>query len=594
MRVRRFFLVIGPIAVLFLGPVARADLNYRAEITGVEDSDLGSLLDKVSELKTLEEKPPASEEALRRRADRDLERLADAAHSLGYWDAEFSYDVDTSAETAKVTVTVKQGPLYHVASVKVLGSDGQPLSVPQDGEKLPLKPGDPARTAPVVSTETVLVAALGDSGHPFAKVEDRRVELDKAAHTMEVTYTLDPGPVEHFGPLAITGLELLEPGYVEGRIRWQRGTVYDEAKVEETRRALIASGLFSTVRITPQADPDNPGDVRMTVDVTERLHRSIGVGLAYNTSQGFGARAFWENRNLFGNAENLRLSAEVGQQIDAFRANFRRPDFLAIDQDFLATAEIANDTPVAYNSRRALATAGIERRLDRWLTGGLSLLAEKANVTQLANVPGMGTQRYELAGLPAYIKLDETDNLLNPTTGYRAQLSVTPARTFSGSRLTFATNLLAGSTYWALGDDQRTVLAGKLALGSLDGAPLFQLPADQRIYAGGGGSIRPYGWQLAGPLAPNKDPIGGRSSVVLNMEARIKITETIGIVPFVDAGSYYESPVPQLGRTLLYGVGIGARYYTAFGPLRLDLATPLHKRSANSPIQVYISLGQAF
>ena len=174
------------------------------------------------------------------------------------------------------------------------------------------------------------------------------------------------------------------------------------------------------------------------------------------------------------------------------------------------------------------------------------------------------------------------------------QLSVTPARTFSGSRLTFATNLLAGSTYWALGDEQRTVLAGKLALGSLDGAPLFQLPADQRIYAGGGGSIRPYGWQLAGPLASNKKPIGGRSSLVLNLEGRVKITETIGIVPFVDAGSYYESPVPQLGRTLLYGVGVGLRYYTAFGPLRLDVATPLHKRSADSPIQLYISLGEAF
>jgi translocation and assembly module TamA len=438
------------------------------------------------------------------------------------------------------------------------------------------------------------VAAFGDGGYPFAKMDNRRVEIDRGTQTMDVTYTLDPGPVMRFGPVMISGLERLNPAYVEGRVRWRGGEIYDESKVEDTRRALIETGLFSTVQITPTADPEHLGEARMTIEATERVHRTIGAGLVYNTSQGVGARAFWENRNLFGNAENLRLSAEVGQQIDVFRANFRRPDFLAIDQDFLATAEIANDTPVAYNSRRALATAGIERRLDRWLTGGLSLLAEKANVTQLANVPGMGTQRYELAGLPAYIKLDQTDNLLNPTTGYRAQLSVTPARTFSGSRLTFATNLLAGSTYWALGDEQRTVLAGKLALGSLDGAPLFQLPADQRIYAGGGGSIRPYGWQLAGPLAPNKDPIGGRSSLVVNLEARIKITETIGIVPFVDAGSYYESPVPQLGRTLLYGVGIGARYYTAFGPLRLDLATPLHKRSSDSPIQVYISLGQAF
>ncbi len=145
---------------------------------------------------------------------------------------------------------------------------------------------------------------------------------------MEVTYTLDPGPVMRFGPVAIEGLERLNPAYVEGRLRWQRDEIYDASKVAETRRALIETGLFSTVQITPTADPDNPEDVRMTIDATERLHRTIGAGLAYNTSQGFGARAFWENRNLFGNAEYLRLSAEAGQQLDAFRANFRRPDFL--------------------------------------------------------------------------------------------------------------------------------------------------------------------------------------------------------------------------------------------------------------------------
>jgi translocation and assembly module TamA len=594
MRVRGLLLIFAFAAMLVFSERVHADVSYRTEITGVEESDLADLLDKVSELKTLEDKPPVSEEALRRRADRDLGRLSDAAHSLGYWDAEFSYEIDTEVEPVKVTVKAEPGPLYHVESVEVLGPAGQPLSIP--GKlKLPLEPGDPARTAPVVATETALLTAFGDNGHPFAKVVDRRVEIDKTAHTMNVTYTLDPGPTERFGPIAITGLEQLNPAYVEGRIRWQRGAVYDASKVEETRRALIESGLFSTVQIVPTPNPEDPAEVVMTVEATERVRRTIGVGLAYNTSQGFGARAFWENRNLFGNAENLRLSAEVGQQLDAFRANFRRPDFLTVDQDFLATAEVANDTPIAYNSRREIATAGIERRIDHWLTGGFSFEAEQANVTQLANVtPMTGTQHYELVGAPAYVKLDETDNLLNPTQGYRAQLNVTPAHTFSGSHLTLSTNVLSGSTYWALGSEQRAVLAGRLALASLDGAALSQLPSDQRVYAGGGGSVRPYGYLMAGPLAPNNIPIGGRSSLVLNMEARIKITETIGIVPFVDAGSYYESPLPQLGRTPLYGVGLGARYYTAFGPLRLDLATPLRKRSADSPIQVYISLGQAF
>jgi len=597
MWVRRFFLVIAVTTTLVPDATVRADLNYRTEISGAEDSGLADLLDKVSELKTLEDKPPASEEALRRRADRDLGRLADAAHSLGYWDADFSYELDSETEPVKVTVKVDSGPLYHVASVKVQGPDDQPLVIPNEG-KLPLKPGDPARTAPVVATETALVTALGESGHPFAKVADRRVELDTAEHTMEVTYTLDPGRVERFGSLAVTGLERLNPEYVEGRIRWQPGEVYNEAKVEETRRALIASGLFSTVRISPVADPENPGEVRMAIDVTERLHRSVGFGVAYNTSQGPAARVFWENRNLFGNAEYLSIAAEGGQQIAGFRTNFRRPDFLTIDQDLLASAEIVNDTPVAYHSRRGVAVVGIERRFGPDVTAGIGLQGTKANVVPEANpnptTASAPTQHYSLIGVPAYLKLDETDNLLNPTRGYRAQLSVMPAHTVSGPNLTFVSNLVAGSTYRDLGSEQRAILAGKLALASLDGAPLSPLPADQRIYAGGGGSIRPYGYQLAGPLDIGNKPFGGRSSLVLNLEARVRIIENIGIVPFVDAGSYYESPVPQLGRTLLYGVGLGLRYYTAFGPLRLDLATPLHKRTADSPIQIYISLGQAF
>src|SRR6202011_759590 len=232
MRLRWLFLTVALATALVAGPAAHADLNYRAKSVGAEYSDLANLLDSVSELKTLEDKVPASEEALRRRADRDLERLADAAHSLGYWDADFSYDVDTSAETAKVTVTVKQGPLYHVASVKVLGPDEQPLSIPEDGKKLPLKPGDPARTAPVVATDTALVAAFGDSGYPFAKVDTRRVEIDRGTQTMDVTYTLDPGPVMHFGPVTISGLERLNPAYVEGRVRWHGGEIYDASKVE--------------------------------------------------------------------------------------------------------------------------------------------------------------------------------------------------------------------------------------------------------------------------------------------------------------------------------------------------------------------------
>jgi translocation and assembly module TamA len=417
---------------------------------------------------------------------------------------------------------------------------------------------------------------------------------------MAVTYRVAPGPATQFGAVSISGLKNLNPAYVERRLRWQRGTTYDAGKVEQTRQALIETGLFSTVRITPEPDPANPGTALIGIDATERAHRTIGAGLGYNTSQGVAAKVYWENRNLFGNAEDLRLSATGGQQVYALNANFRRPDFLVTDQDFLATAEAANYTPTAYHSRRALATIGIERRFDRTVTGGIALQLEKANVEQLANIPSIitsaqHTQRYTLVALPAYLKIDRTDNLLSPTRGYRAELTVTPAHIFSSADLNYVTNTASASTYRQLGANGRAVLAGRVALASLDGAPFFELPADQRIYVGGGGSIRPYAYQTAGQLAPNHEPIGGRSSLVLNLEARVKVTQSIGVVPFVDAGSYYQSSLPQPGsHPLFYGVGLGLRYYTAFGPLRLDLATPLYRRRSDSPIQVYISLGEAF
>ena len=598
MRVRRFLPVAAVAAVLFPAVAGQADIHYETTISGAGDSDLADLLDKVSELKTLEDRLPASEEALRRRADRDLGRLSDAARSLGYWDAQFHYDLDSAVEPQKVTVKVTPGPLYHVASVAVLGPDGRPLPIPPNAPPLALKPGDPARTAPVVAAESGLLAAFGDSGHPFAKIDSRQVVIDHRSHTMEVTYKLIPGPAMRFGEVSINGLKTLNPGYVERRLRWRRGEAYNAATVEETRRALIESGLFSTLQITPTADSRELGSAQMTIDATERPHRTVGTGVGYNTSQGAAARVFWENRNLFGNAEYLKLSATGGQQVYGVNANFRRPDFLVTDQDFLATAEIADDTPVAYHSRRALATAGVERRFGRLLTGGVLVEAEKANVEQLANVStntsAQRTQRYTLFGIPAYLKLDTTDNLLSPTRGWRAQLSVTPAHIFSTPSATYVTSLLSASTYWKVDANGRAILAGKAALGTLDGAPLASLPADQRIYVGGGGTIRPYGYQMAGQLAPNNDPIGGRSSLVLNFESRVKITDTIGVVPFVDAGSYYESSVPQLGHRLFYGVGLGLRYYTPFGPLRLDLATPLYKRNADSWVQVYVSLGEAF
>jgi translocation and assembly module TamA len=601
-RRRRIGLLVGIGLGCLVGSSVLADLRYKTEIAGVEDSALADLLGEVSELKSLQDRLPASEQALRRRAERDLELLTDAAHSLGYWDARFSYRIETGTEPAevpaKVIVTAEPGPLYHVAEINVLGPERRPLVIPRDLKALPLLPGDPARTEPVVAAETALLADLGHAGHPFAKKIDRRVVIDHEARTMAVTYVLDPGPRMRVGPATISGLSRLDPAYVERRFRWRAGEVYDHDKVEETRRALIDSGLFSAVKIEPVSDPADPDRVAMRIGTVERAHRTIGVGAAYNTSEGAAARVFWENRNLFGQAEYLHLSVEAGTQKLGTSGTFRRPDFLAIDQDLVARAEIARENPAAYDSRYARFSFGLERRFGPGLIAGGGISIEKANVDQEADVGPVPaserSQRYALIGLPLFVKLDRSDDLLNPTSGYRLQANFVPYQSFAGSELTFVSERVAGSVYKRLGSSDRYIVAAFAAISSIQGASLAELPADKRIYAGGGGSIRAYGYQMAGPLDANDNPIGGKSSLELSVEARIRVTKTIGIVPFFDAGSFYRSPLPQLGERIFYGPGLGLRYYTPFGPVRLDLATPLRRRSADALVQVYISLGQAF
>ena len=585
-------LVLAPLAAL------ADDLRYDVEIAGHVDRKVKSDLETISELFKLKDRPPPSEAGLRRRAEGDLERMKRVAESAGYWAAQIEYSIDLEAQPAKVTVRVEQGPLYYYQAVTLISPAGDiPALVggtpPKD---LGLELGSPARSAPVLEAEPKIVDRLAQQGHPFGKVVERKVVVDHGTRTMSITYVVDNGPPARFGPTEIDGLKTVKRSFVEHRIAMVRGEPFDSRKVEVTRKALIDSGLFGTVRIDHAAAPDASGEAANTIHLSERLPRTVGGGLNYNTSEGFGAKATWEHRNLFGGGERLRFSADLAQDRLGGVLAYRQPDLFARkEDDFVASAELANDTPVAYSSRHERLYMGIEHRLETLklpkLVLGVGMQLEQGTATEEER---QITQTYTLFGAPLTARYDTTDDLLNPTEGYRAQFSMTPSHGIAGRSLDFVFLRLVGSAYQGLDADNDYVLAGFAALGSVYGEARDTLPADKRLYAGGGGSLRGYGYQLAGPLGPNRKPLGGSSSLELSGEIRIKITETIGIVPFVDIGNVYDRSTPDLGSSLLYDAGIGLRYYTPVGPIRLDVATPLRRRDGDSPFQLYISIGQAF
>jgi translocation and assembly module TamA len=586
-------LLLAAALALLLASRAWADVDYRTDIKveGLEDKALLEALRSASQLVALKDKPPASTAALRRRADDDLPRLGEVMQAFGYWTPQVTFALDLSAQPARVTATIEPGPLFHLDSVTFRGPSGEapPLAQRLSPAVFGLEVGGPALSAPVAAAEAKIVEEYARNGRPFAKVTDRKAVVDVATHTMAVTYTIDAGPEASFGALEIEGLSRVDRDFVARRIAWKEHAPYDARLVENTRQDLVKTGLFSGVRISHGDTLDAAGEVPMTVALTEGPPRSIGAGVAYNTNLGVGGQVFWEHRNLLGGGEDLRATAGVAQRQIGLSLAFRKPDFIETKQDFLANAALLKQTTDAYQSLREQGFVGLERPLLPSLTADFGISAEHARVTHSV----LGNEDYSLLGAPLFLRHDTTDDLLDPTIGSRQSLTLVPYHSISGPDLNFLTTRIEERHYQRLDSTGRMVLAGFAALGSIVGAERDAIPADKRLYAGGAGSVRGYAYQRAGPLGPGEVPLGGISSLELGAEFRYRITDTIGIAPFVEGGNVYPRSLPNSVK-LFYGGGLGLRYYTLIGPIRLDLATPFEPRSGDSPIQVYVSIGQAF
>ncbi|EWY38395.1 membrane protein [Skermanella stibiiresistens SB22] len=585
--------------VIVVAPVSAQQTPYEVTLTGTDDGTLRELLQGTATLFRLSEQPPPSPIGLRRRADADQERLQTALRSVGYYDAKVEIAVDTDVTPAKVAITVTPGPEYKFDRIAVAGAGGVALEgAPITAGDIGIQVGERASSATVVDAETRITNQLSNRGFAFARIADRRVVVDHEARTMDVTYTVDPGPLTRFGAVSVEGLEGVSEQLVRNRIPWRPGDQFKPSDTEDARQAISALGPFSSVRVGLAKEPGPDGVTPVTVTVAERPRRVIGAGFNYSSEDGFGVSASWAHRNLFGGAEQLRLSAtlsrigenDVGDVEARLNANFRKPDFLSVNQSLILDASLVRERPDAYDRDAVVFSALLERKPLEGLTvtGGITL--EQSSVTD----PPAGTVDSTLVGIPLKLTYDGTNDLLNPTRGFRTDLLVTPYQQIGGADSNFTIARVTNSAYFDFAGDGRYVAAGRFSLGSIIGSSTTDIPADKRFYAGGGGSIRGYGYQDVGPRDALGETLGGRSLVEVGAEMRVKVTDTIGIVPFIDGGNVYEDSTPDFSEELRWGAGIGARYYTGFGPLRVDVAVPLNKQPGDSSWQLYISIGQAF
>lgn len=538
-------------------------------------------------------------------------RIRSALRSRGFYDATIEAQVDgrpigdaaaldamearPEAEPVTFDFKVATGPRYRIGDVIVRPPDSQTSLPAIDRASLGLAPGDPADATAVLGAQEKLLAALRKDGYALARI-GRDAVVNHATQEMTVAFTVETGPLARMGPVRFSGTEKVDTVWLQRRVPFKEGEPYDPAKIDALRSKLTSLGVFNSVSITQPKQLDANGELPVDVQLTDRLQRSIGFGIAYETQLGFSVNGYWTHRNLFGQAESLRLSAELnhlGQGLAlldtgfAFRAAFRKPDWWMGGQDARLEASGLREVLDAYTRNAVVAYAGLDRTFSPRWQARLGVSGEISKITR----NGI-TMDYGLVGLPLSVLYNRANSETDPTKGYRVDLDVTP---WVYDRDFFTVMRATGRSYFDLAEPGRTVLATRASLGTEPAISIGGIPPDKLFYAGGGGSVRGFVYQSAGPRDAFNNPLGGASVIEASIELRQRIGESWGAVAFVDAGSAYPYFFPDFSLFApRVGAGVGARYYTGFGPVRVDVGFPLNRRDGDPPFGVYVSLGQAF
>lgn len=595
------------LASLRADPLLAADPQpYTVSIAKTPNSSLNAALAGSSELEKLRTTAPAGPFALIARARADQGRFVSALQSFGYYKGTIAITIDghplddlalpqilaaaPAKPPARVEVAVAAGPQFHITTISLAGAYPPGL-----GSALAIHPGAPAVAGDVVAGQAALLTRLRNTGYALAKVHLEPATLVLPTDAMEVTYRVESGPRVDIGAISFEGLDGVSESYARRALPLHQGELFDESKIADARDELAKTPIFASVLVVPATGLNAAGQIPLVVQTTERKRHAVDFGASYSTDIGLGLNAGWHDRNLFGNAEQLNLTAagQFGgnsQLAPGYRVNaqFIKPAFLRRDQELQANLGAVDQTLIPYKQVALLQSLVITRRLSKFWSVSYGLSGEEEDVTQ-EHI----SRRYNLIGVPLTIHYDSTDNLLNPTHGVRANLAVTPTQSVTAPTSTYASVVLSGSTYIPIVGKDRTVLALRGLVGDIFGSSQFSLPPDQRFYAGGSSTVRGYKYQTVGPQFPDGTPAGGTEITAATVEVRQRIGKSFGVSVFTDAAQV-SAPGANLSGKYAIGTGVGAEYYTSFGPIRAEVAVPLVKFPNSGSFEVYVGLGQAF
>jgi translocation and assembly module TamA len=575
--------------------------HYTLIVEGVDgianSADLLTAFRKQSALEA-DRKDPANAAQIGRRSRADADLLAELLRSQGYYDAAVEPRTEGTGGQLRVILAADPGLQYRFSAVELPGLEAAGADAARLRQAFAVKAGDPIIAQDVIAAGTALTLALGEAGFAQAKLGDQDIEINHQTHLATLRLPVSPGPVARFGVIRVSGKPPFSARHVAVIARFRPGERFQRSKLDDLRRALIATSLVANadVRVVP-VNGGRTVDVEVTLEPAPT--HTIAGDLGYGTGEGILVEASWTDRNFFNPEGALTLRGILGTSEQLAGVQFRLGNFLQRDQVLNLQASVSHQKFAAYEARTVQLAGNIERQSNfiwqkKWTwTYGTELLATDENGV-FSDAGLKDTRTFFIAALPLSLGYDGSDSLLDPTRGFRLSGRVSPELSLHGGHFTYARSQIDVSAYHPVSD--RVVVAGRVRLGTIFGAGVYDIAPSRRFYSGGGGSVRGYGYQQVGPKDMDGDPVGGRGLAEFGLEARIRLKQfggNFGVVPFFDGGTLSTAQWPDFGGWR-FAAGLGARYYSSFGPIRIDLGVPLNRQKGDGPIAVTVSLGQAF
>ena len=609
LRPRSRLLLLTLASVLAPGSVGHALDAVDFQVPGADKSTVAALKN-ASALLTGGKISKEDAQELFTNARAEYARLLNALFALGYYgpvihvwvngrEAADIAPLDAPGTVTSVKVTVDTGPQFHFSQTVIT-----PLAHAAD---LPgnFRPGALAASGTIQTAVTTAVDGWRDEGHAKVDVAAQAITADHKDSTVSALVTLDPGPVLYFGPLIVTGAQRMRADRIRKIAGLTPGLRYSPAALSRAADRLRRSGVFNSVTLTEADKITLPSTLGVTASVVEApLHR-YSVSAELTSQDGASVTGSWLHRNLFGGGERLMVTGSA-TNIDAISSGMDyalgvtldRPATPGADTSVGVSANIGHADQTDYTADNFDTGMTFTHWFNDQVTGtvGLTYLYSKGH-------DGSGDFTFNVLNLPIGAILDNRDLVTDPTKGVYVDGLVTPYLGF-GANGTGGQITLDARGYKTFGDADFVTLAGRLQGGAVLGSGALGTPRDYLFYSGGGGTVRGQPYQSLGAVADDHGvavPIGGTRFLGTQLEARLRLNDTWGVVGFFDAGLVdIDSFTPNDGNWQS-GAGIGVRYQTGFGPIRLDLAVPLHTGAGQADgsgfinnVLLYVGLGQSF